>query len=81
MFLPFAYLSHGTTSTDWTLMHDGARPHTALVTRSFLQEVGAVSMPWPAHSPDMNLIENIWEILTQNIYEKSHQFYSVQTLT
>ena len=43
-------------------MHDGARPHTALTTRDWL-EMNNVQVfgPWPAKSSDMNPIENLWK--------------------
>ena len=44
------------------LMHDGARPHTALTTRGWL-EMNNVQVfgPWPAKSPDnMNPRKMVW---------------------
>lgn len=29
---------------------------------------------WPAKSPDMNIIENIWSILAQKVYENGRHF-------
>jgi len=37
-----------------TFMHDNARPHTAIVTRQFLQQNNVPVLQWPARSPDCN---------------------------
>ena len=49
---------------------DGARPHTANTTKQFLSE-RVRTLPeeyhWPASSPDLNVIENIWAIVKSKI--------------
>ena len=62
------------------LMHDNARPHTAMRTRDFLQRNGVDVLQWPACSPDMNPIEHIWALLGQNA-RANHQINNVRDLT
>ena len=45
------------------LMHDNARPHVARVCRQFLNRNNVNVLPWPAVSPDMKLIEHMWDYL------------------
>ncbi len=42
--------------------HDNARPHTASITTSWLRRRIRV-LNWPACSPDLSPIENIWRII------------------
>ena len=47
------------------LMHDNARPPIARICRQFLNRNNVKVLPWPALSPDMNLIEHIGIILVE----------------
>ena len=48
-------------------MHDNARPHVARICRKFLNRNNINILPWPAVSPDMNLIEHIWDYLGRKV--------------
>ena len=37
-------------------------------------------LDWPARSPDLNPIENLWGILAQNVFKNGRQYQSVLEL-
>jgi predicted transcriptional regulator len=53
-----------------TLIQDGAKPHTAKATQLYLQSKQVNYSAWPAHSPDMNLIEHVWGWLKPMVASK-----------
>jgi transposase len=55
------------------LMHDNARPHTAALTREFLQNRDITVLDHPAISPDLNPIEHIWDLMGRELRHRPRQ--------
>ncbi len=50
--------------------HDNARPHTASITTSWLRRRRIQVLKWPACSPDLSPIENIWRIIKRKMRQR-----------
>ena len=50
-------------------MQNNALFHTAKSLKTFLSEEDVTVMEWPAQSPDMNPIENVWKLLNERAKE------------
>ncbi|GFT92226.1 DDE_3 domain-containing protein [Trichonephila clavipes] len=44
---------------------DNSRPHTARVAQDFLRHFQ--TLPWLAHSPDLSLVEHVWDQLKRQM--------------
>jgi len=59
---------------------DNAPVHTAKVARSFIASSNVELLPWPAQSPDINPIENLWSYIEVKIRQRDSQPSSVTQL-
>ncbi|GFW18667.1 transposable element Tcb2 transposase [Trichonephila clavipes] len=48
-------------------MQDGAPCHTARSIKAFLTKQNILLLDWPGNSPDMNTIENVWELMKREV--------------
>ncbi len=55
---------------DFIFQQDLAPAHTAKSTKSWLNDHGVAVLDWPANSPDLNPIENLWGIVKRKMRNK-----------
>ena len=59
---------------------DGAPAHTEVYKKEYFMTEDMLVMDWPAKSPDMNVIENVWGILARRVYQGGRVFDTVEDL-
>ena len=57
----------GDPSADWIFMDANATCRKSFVTDSFKAQAGIRTLRWPARSPDLNPIENVWSLLKRGM--------------
>lgn len=59
--------------TDYVWMQDNASCHRSKLTQSNLRRRGILFIRWPRYSPDLNLIEHVWNWMKNYIQERYWQ--------
>jgi DDE superfamily endonuclease len=63
-------MRHAFPNGDGWFQEDNAHPHTSKVAKKFHTENDLRVLSWPAQSPDLNPIENLWAIVKKSIRER-----------
>ena len=43
--------------------------HVSKQTKNFFKNINIDLLDWPPYSPDLNIIENVWHILSEMVYD------------
>ncbi|GFV04298.1 transposable element Tc3 transposase [Trichonephila clavipes] len=80
VLLPHVRLFRGGIGSDFIFINDNARPHLILAVEELLESEDITRMDWPAYSPDLNLIEHVWDALGIRIAARLHHPENTQQL-
>ena len=68
------------SNEDYLLMEDGAAAHRAKITLEAYNRLGVTRIDWPASSPDLNPIENVWRLLKARLRKRTDWPYTLEAM-
>ena len=70
---------NGQNINNWIFQQNNAPCHTSKKTLEWFKSNEIQLLQWPARIPDLNIIENVWSFITQEVYD-GPQFNNINDL-
>ncbi|GFU04211.1 transposable element Tc1 transposase [Trichonephila clavipes] len=80
VLLPHVRLFCGAVGDKFVFMDDNATCHRTLAVQDCLDSEGIQRLIWPARSPDLNPIENVWDALGRQVAGRNYPPTNKNTL-
>ncbi|GFW13113.1 transposable element Tcb2 transposase [Trichonephila clavipes] len=80
VLLPHVRLFRGAVGDKFVFMDDNATCHRTLAVQDCLDSEGIQRLVWPARSPDLNPIENMWDALGRQVAGRNYPPTNKNTL-
>ncbi|GFW00559.1 transposable element Tcb2 transposase [Trichonephila clavipes] len=80
VLLPHVRLFRGAVGDKFVFMDDNATCHRILAVQDCLDSEGIQRLVWPARSPDLNPIENLWDALGRQVAGRNYPPTNKNTL-
>ncbi|GFT70428.1 transposable element Tcb2 transposase [Trichonephila clavipes] len=80
VLLPRVRLFRGAVGDKFVFMDDNATCHRTLTVQDCLDSEGIQRLVWPARSPDLNPIENVWDALGRQVAGRNYPPTNKNTL-
>ncbi|GFV29890.1 transposable element Tcb1 transposase [Trichonephila clavipes] len=80
VLLPHVRLFRGAVGDKFVFMDDNATCHRTLAVQVCLDSEGIQRLVWPARSPDLNPIENVWDALGRQVAGRNYPPINKNTL-
>ncbi|GFV12385.1 transposable element Tcb2 transposase [Trichonephila clavipes] len=80
VLLPHVLLFRGAVGDKFVFMDDNATCHRTLAVQDCLDSEGIQRLVWPARSPDLNPIENVWNALGRQVAGRNYAPTNKNTL-
>ncbi|GFX79302.1 transposable element Tc1 transposase [Trichonephila clavipes] len=80
VLLPYVRLFRGAVGDKFVFMDDNATCHRTLAVQDCLDSEGIQRLVWPARSPDLNPVENVWDALGRQVAGRNYHSTNKNTL-